>query len=72
MNPEQFNLHKAAYSVDEALLILSLGRTAFYAAVKRGELKATKIGRKTVVLAPHIVEFLTSLPCLHGGQGGAA
>lgn len=71
MNPEKYNLHKAAYSVKEALLQLSLGRTAFYDAIKSGRLKATKIGRKTVILAPHIAEFLASLPCLHDKREGA-
>lgn len=61
MNPQDFNLNRPAYSVNEILEILPLGRTSLYAAIKDGALKATKFGKKTLFLAPDIVEFLTSL-----------
>ena len=42
---------KAAYSVRETLDVLSIGRTALYVAVKRGELSPIKFRRKTLFLA---------------------
>jgi len=62
--PANFNLMKAAYSVNEALEILPLKRTSLYAAIKQGKLRATKFGNKTLFLAPDIAEFLAALPVI--------
>jgi hypothetical protein len=59
--PEQLGLKKAAYSVNEALSICSIGRTSFYEAVKNGEIRPAKLGKKTLVLADNIAEYLTKL-----------
>lgn len=40
---------KMAYQVDEACQSLGIGRTAFYALVKSGELKLIKIAGRTLV-----------------------
>jgi excisionase family DNA binding protein len=61
MNPQDFNLKYPAYSVNELLELLPLGRTSLYYAVKEGRLKAHKLGKKTLFLAPDIVVFLESL-----------
>ena len=60
-DPRAFGLTKAAYSVREALDVLSLGRTSLYAAVKRGDLHPAKCGRKTLFLADDLAAFLTKL-----------
>ncbi len=62
MNPQTLNLTKAAYSVRELVELLPLGRNSIYEAVKSGDLKVTKFGKRTMFLAPHVVEFLESLP----------
>lgn len=62
MSPEEFGLHKAAYGVSELLEIMPFGRTALYAEVRAGRLKATKLGKKTLFLAPDIAAFLSALP----------
>ena len=46
-DPRAFGLLKAAYSVNEALEVLSIGRTSLYAAVKRGDLKPVKFGKSS-------------------------
>jgi hypothetical protein len=72
MNPQDFNLTKPAYSINEALDILPFGRTTLYAEVKAGRLIATKLGDKTILLAPHIAAYLASLPSIpHSGKEGA-
>ncbi len=68
MNPQTLNLTKAAYSVRELVELLPLGRNSIYEAVKSGDLKVTKFGKRTMFLAPHVVEFLESL----SGSGAEA
>ena len=52
---------KIAYSVGETLELLSIGRTSLYEAVKRGELKPVKFGRKTLFFATDLTAFLAKL-----------
>jgi excisionase family DNA binding protein len=56
-----FGLQKAAYTVDETIEVLSIGRTSLYALVKRGEIKPVKLGKKTLFLSPDITRFLIRL-----------
>jgi excisionase family DNA binding protein len=60
-DPRAFGLMKAAYSVREAVQLLSVGRTSLYAAVRRGELRSIKLGRRTLFCAPDLAAFLTRL-----------
>ena len=68
INMADFNLHKPAYSVNELLKILPCGRTLLYSVIKSGKLRATKLGKKTLFLAPDIVAFLDSLPSMNEGK----
>jgi excisionase family DNA binding protein len=52
---------KVAYSVGEAMEMLSIGRTTLYYLVKSGRLISCKIGRRTVFRASDILAFLDSL-----------
>ena len=54
-------LRRFGYAVDETLELLSIGRTALYAAVKRGDLKRVKFGKKTLFYAADLAAFLTRL-----------
>jgi excisionase family DNA binding protein len=61
IDPRAFGLVKAAYAVGETLDLLSIGRTSLYAAVKRGDLKHVKYGKKTLFYAADLAEFLARL-----------
>ena len=61
IDPRAFGLVKAAYSVREALELLSIGRTSLYAAIRRGDLKRVKVGRRTLFCATDLAAFLTRL-----------
>ena len=61
IDPRAFGLAKAAYAVGETLDLLSIGRTSLYAAVKRGDLKCVKFGKKTLSYAADLASFLTRL-----------
>jgi excisionase family DNA binding protein len=60
-DPRFFGLVKAAYSVSETLNLLSIGRTTFYELVDRGDLKITKLGRKSLVYAIDLAALLSKL-----------
>ena len=59
--PHDLGLTKAAYSVNETLHICSIGRTTFYESVKSGKIKPAKLGKKTLVLADNLAQFLSGL-----------
>jgi Helix-turn-helix domain len=65
LSPKDLGLSKAAYSVNETLEILSIGRTALYESIKAGDLKSVKYGAKTLFLAPDLAAFLN---LLRGGE----
>lgn len=60
-DPSALGFTKVAYAVDETLELLSIGRTALYAAVKRGDLKRVKFGKKTLFYAADLAAFLLRL-----------
>jgi excisionase family DNA binding protein len=61
MHPHEYGLLKAAYSVNETLNVLSIGRTALYGLVKNGKLKPAKLGKKTLFYAADLAQFLDRL-----------
>lgn len=65
LDPRAFGLLKAAYSVNETLEQLSIGRTTFYDLVDRGDLKITKLGRKTLIYAVDLAALLRKLQATH-------
>ena len=61
IDPSALGFTQVAYAVGETLELLSIGRTALYAAVKRGDLKRVKFGKKTLFYATDLASFLTKL-----------
>jgi excisionase family DNA binding protein len=61
LTPRAFGLSKAAYGVGETLDLLSIGRTSLYEAIKRGDLKRVKFGKKTLFYASDLASFLTEM-----------
>lgn len=51
-----------AYSIPSAVQLTELSRSEIYAAMKRGDLKAKKHGRRTVILASDLESYLANLP----------
>jgi excisionase family DNA binding protein len=60
-DPRAFGLLKVAYSINETLEQLSIGRTTLYELVDRGDLKITKLGRKSLVYAVDLAALLNKL-----------
>lgn len=57
-------IEKMAFSVDEAAMRAGLGRDRIYTAIRDGNLVARKFGRRTLITAEALQQFLDSLPPL--------
>ena len=53
---------KLAYTIEEWRGVTSESRSATYEALKRGELKAKKRGRRTIILRQDGEAYLAALP----------
>ena len=53
-----------AYSVSEACSVARTGRTVLYEAIRTGQLRAVKRGRRTLLLADDLRRWLADLPAI--------
>lgn len=51
---------------DQSARVAGCGRTKIYEAIKTGELRAKKLGRRTIVLDSDLRNWLASLPAVNG------
>ena len=56
---------KLAFTIAEAVEAGAGSRTMIYEAIKNGTLRARKRGKRTVLLADDLAEYLESLPDFH-------
>jgi hypothetical protein len=59
---EQSIAEPVAYGIDQAVQATGIGRTGLYEAIRSGQLRARKYGKRTLILAPDLGAFLSSLP----------
>ena len=55
-------MDKLAYTINEAVEAGAGSRTVVYEAIKAGTLKAKKRGKRTIVLATDLIQYLDALP----------
>ncbi len=52
---------QTSFSIDEACAATGLGRTKIYQLLNSGEIRAHKIGKRTIILKDDLDAFLNSL-----------
>jgi excisionase family DNA binding protein len=57
-------MNPLAYSILEACEAARIGRTNLYEAIRSGELRAVKHGKRTLILADDLRRWLESLPAV--------
>jgi hypothetical protein len=60
-DPRTYGLVKVAYSINETLELLSIGRTSLHKLVVQGALTPAKLGKKSLFYATDIAAFLENL-----------
>lgn len=64
-------LSKLAYSVDESCSTLSIGRTVLFDLLRRGEITSVKIGRRRLIPASSLDEYVARLVAEQTGGSAA-
>jgi excisionase family DNA binding protein len=72
MVTQMFQHPTPRYTVSQLLALLSTSRATLYAAIRRGELTAHKIGKRTYFLSTAVDDYLalTSSPDYQAGKRG--
>jgi len=59
------NMQKQAYTVNEVMKEIGIGRSKLYAEIKEGKITPRKIGKKTIFLARDVETYLNDLPTIN-------
>ena len=59
--------NRLAYSISEVCALTTVGRTTLYAAIKSGDLRTRKVGRRTLITAHDLDDWLASRPLVRTG-----
>jgi hypothetical protein len=62
------DLQPAAFGIEDLAKAGPLGRSSIFGAIKRGELIAQKVGRRTIITRKNWEAFLESRPLVKGGD----
>lgn len=57
-------VRRAAFTIDETVVMTGVGRDLIYEAIKNGRLVARKLGRRTIIPADALENFIAHLPIL--------
>ncbi|MFF9553160.1 helix-turn-helix domain-containing protein [Methylobacterium fujisawaense] len=60
-----------ALTIEEACAASGLGTTYLYKAMAKGELRARKAGRRTIIMRDDLRSFLAALPAFQSEASGA-
>jgi len=64
-------VERLCYTVPEVMAAACIGRTALYAEINEGRLRAVKRGARTLILAHDLNAFLAGLPEARGTAAAA-
>jgi excisionase family DNA binding protein len=53
-----------AYTINDACSVSGVGRTLLYERIGNGELRAVKVGKRTLILADELRRWLDDLPAI--------
>lgn len=51
-----------SYRIDEAVKVSGIGRSKLYEIIKKGDLPAIRLGRRTLIRSDHLKTFIENLP----------
>ena len=62
MNTHPTTIESLSYSIADVCKVSGLNRTSIFQEIRKGNLKARKFGRRTIILRGDLEHFLQQLP----------